>query len=82
MCKVRVTILGEGPGPQEKIVRIKKADGTSEELVTHSNTLKGETVETALIFRDQDGLRALVELPRESASGSWRLWVSQDQLVG
>lgn len=81
MCKVRVKILGEGPGPHEKIVQILRADGSSEELVTHDRTLCGAAVETGLIHREHDGKRALVELPRESAAGNWRVWVSVDQLL-
>jgi hypothetical protein len=77
--RLKCQILMKGPGPSEATVGIATADG-EEELV----------VDTALI--DDDGLeigrvlektkdRALVELPRESASGRWRVWVPRSTLA-
>lgn len=64
----------DGPGPNEKVVKVQQATGVWEEVVTSSaSVFDGRLLETAHIMT-KDG-QSLVELPRESASGKWRLWV-------
>jgi hypothetical protein len=73
MNLVKCDILGNGPGPSEKVVEIATTDG-AEEVVLHSSSLNAEGRVEVGVLGYQEG-RALIELPRESASGRWRVWV-------
>lgn len=63
----------EGLIPTEKIVRVENADGDVEEIPVSDQSLEDGKLLTSFIGRHND--RVLVELPRESASGRWRIWV-------
>lgn len=79
MHLVKIAVLSEGPGPSEKVVNIPTVDG-NEEVVLHSSALTNDRIEVGLLGYDQDRSRALVELPRESVSGRWRVWVPTSEL--
>ena len=64
--------------PSEKIARIKSAEGHVEEVTLSNSLVAGKTIEASLIGRSDD--KVLVEVPRESSSGRWRLWIKQNQL--
>jgi hypothetical protein len=59
--------------PSEKVVRIQGADGRTEEIAVSTKSIKGNKFTVSEVGRRGD--QVLVELPRESASGSWRMWV-------
>lgn len=63
----------ENFGPYEKLVTIETADGDDEEIVVHPRAIEDSKVEVGQVLR-QNG-RTLVELPSETASGQWRIWV-------
>jgi hypothetical protein len=76
---VRCNVLATGPGPSEQIVGIDTVEG-KEEVVLHSSALVSQDrFEVGVIGYEND--RALVELPRESASGRWRVWVPTTALI-
>jgi hypothetical protein len=77
MCKIHCEI-GEGLIPSEKTVLIKGADGRTEEVAVSQDQIKGNLLLASEIGRSGD--QVLIELPRESAAGRWRIWVSLDQL--
>lgn len=64
--------------PSEKTVYIKSADGAVEEVTVSKDSLRAGRLEASEIGRRSN--RVLVELPRESASGRWRIWVRQSQV--
>jgi hypothetical protein len=66
--------IEEGLIPTEKIVRVEDADGDFEEIPVSSASISDGKLMASEIGRTKDG-RVLVELPRESASGRWRIWV-------
>lgn len=67
--------IEEGLMPAEKIVRIEDVDGQIEEIsVPTSNIVENKLVASEIGRREG---RVLVELPRESASGRWRIWVKE-----
>lgn len=76
MCKVRCEVVMNGPGPNEQIVKIREASGFYEEVVATIGAVTNGFLETSHIL-GRDAEKVLVELPRESASGKWRLWVSE-----
>jgi hypothetical protein len=80
MLRLKVETVCEGQHPSEVVVSVTTADGQSEQLVVDTRSLKDNTVEVGYaVGRDND--RFLVELPRETSRGLWRLWVPKDSLV-
>jgi hypothetical protein len=74
------SVLG-GLVPAEKIARIEMADGEIEEVSVSADDINANNELMAyFIGRDDKAGRVLVELPRESASGRWRLWVSANSV--
>ena len=71
-CRVRCSIE---PGliPSERVARIATADGRIEEVHVSDLLIEGDTIAVAMIGARGDVV--LVELPQESASGKWRIWV-------
>jgi hypothetical protein len=68
----------EGLMPAEKIARIENADGSMDEVSVSTKNLTDDRLVVSEIGRS-DG-RVLVELPRESASGRWRVWVKESSI--
>ncbi len=64
----------DGLIPSEKIARITTAEGKVEEVAVDNQQIRGNTLVVAEVGRDEN--RVLVELPRESTSGRWRMWVN------
>lgn len=77
--KVKCERMMDGPGPSEQVVRVLTADGHAEEVVVHQSSIRDGHLETSRALA-RDGTRVLVELPRESTSGNWRLWVNQTEV--
>lgn len=78
MCKVKCKV-NNGLVESEKVVLIRTIEGHEEEVTVSAAEVSDNTVEAGLIGV-RDG-KALIELSRESASGHWRLWVPEGQLV-
>lgn len=70
--------VAAGVGPSESIVTIPTNHGL-EEVVVYSGSIKNQALAVGRIL-SRDG-NALVELPRESASGRWRVWVPKSALT-
>lgn len=77
IVKIQCTVKN-GFIPSEKTVYIKRADGVVEEVTVSKHNLRSGRLEASEIGRKSK--RVLVELPRESASGHWRIWVRQSQV--
>lgn len=77
--RLRCVDLGSGPGPSERIVEIRTSDGREEVVVDAGLIHDGELVIRRVLERNNH--RALVELPRESATGRWRVWVEESALA-
>ena len=80
MAQLRVTRVGNGLHPSEVIVSVETADGGREEVMLDQVTLsERSTIEIGNPI-SKDAGRSLVELPRETARGSWRVWVPNEAL--
>ncbi len=77
--RLKVEEVGEGLHPSEVVVAVKTFDRT-ENLVVDRRSLNDGAVEIGYPIRQQDDLY-LVELPRETMSGSQRVWVSSDDML-
>ena len=77
MATVRCIVHG-GLIASEKIVEIKTVEG-SEEVPVPTKQIHGNHLEAPIVGRN--GQRFLIELPRESSSGRWRIWVNRSQIT-
>lgn len=72
--KVKIKGQSAGPAPSERVVVISTVGGTAEVIVHKSQIEKG-TMEVGVIAREHG--KVLIELPRETMSGRWRVWVPE-----
>lgn len=75
---VNIKLLGDGPGPSERVVSLQTRDGENEEVVLSIYDLEDLRIEVGspLAFENH---HYLVELPREASSGKWRVWVPETE---
>ena len=71
--RVRCEVVLDGPGPDESIVKVQRVDGNWEEIVAPKRAVEQGFLHARRVGVSEENV--LVELPRESVSGSWRLWV-------
>ncbi len=80
MPRLKVTRIGAGLHPSEVVIAVTTADGASEEVLVDNQSLRNDALEIGYpVATEVD--RTLVELPRETARGSWRLWVPTSALM-
>jgi hypothetical protein len=79
--RVKVDEVGKGLHPSEVVVQVQTVEGQPERLVVDRRSIVDGTVEVGYPVRRDNGYY-LIELPRETIGGSWRVWVSKDILVG
>jgi hypothetical protein len=77
--RVRIKRIMDGPGPAEAVVTIRTASNKDEEVIVQKNQIEGDTLQVWRV--GERGGSVLVELPQESASGNWRLWVDQREFA-
>jgi hypothetical protein len=77
--RIRISHRENGPIPSETLVRIPTASGVDEEIIVHSSQASADSVEAGYIGTEGD--RVLIELPRETVSGRWRVWVPKAALA-
>lgn len=75
---MRVKIEKTSPGlhPSEVVVKLKTADGM-EHLVVHRRSIEKGGLDIGYPISDSKN-QYLVELPRETQSGAWRVWVNKE----
>ena len=80
MRRVKIRIVGSGFHPNELLVAVVTEDGSEEQLVVDKRSIMEESISVGYpVGRSENGF--LVELPRESVSGMWRVWVPQASLI-
>lgn len=77
--KLKVREVGEGLHHSEVVVSVH-TNGGDEGLVLDKRSLRGGYISVGYPIRS-DGDAYLVELPRETSSGNWRVWVDKTQLT-
>lgn len=75
MIQVRCEVVLNGPGPNESIVKVQRVDGNWEEVVVTNRSIEHGFLRARRV--DSSNGNVLIELPQESASGNWRLWVPE-----
>jgi hypothetical protein len=79
MMRLKVEKVSDGLHPSEAIVSVKTSNG-SERIVVSTRSIESGSIPVGWPLGIQ-GETTLVELPRETESGAWRIWVPSDQLV-
>lgn len=77
---VRFSLIAEGPGPFESVVGVRRSDGATEEIVLSKRLTDEGAINVGSPLMEKGG-NFLVELPRESVSGKWRIWVPRSEAV-
>jgi hypothetical protein len=77
--KLKVRRIGKGFHEDEILVVVKTRDG-EEEVMLDRDAVEGDVIEVGSPVGKSNG-HLLVELPRETARGSWRVWVAQAELA-
>jgi hypothetical protein len=77
---VKCEMIAEGPGPSEATVGILTVEGYREEVVLAKRMLHHGTMNIGSPLLHEKG-RYLIELPRETASGRWRIWIPESEVA-
>jgi hypothetical protein len=78
--RVRFNNKVVGAIPSEAVVEIPTVGGT-EEVVVHTSQVNADSVEVGYIGTKPADGSVLIELPRESVSGRWRIWVPKSAVA-
>ena len=81
MMRLKVERIGDGLHPSEVVVGVKTTSGVQLFHIDQDSLAADGTINVGWpVGQDQDGKLLLVELPSETASGSWRVWVDRNDL--
>ncbi|WP_129217200.1 hypothetical protein [Lichenibacterium ramalinae] len=80
MPVIRVQELGEGQHPSEVFVGVTTAHGEKESLIVDRRSIDNGTLDIGFPVGGE-GKLLLVELPRETMSGKWRVWVNRTDVL-
>ena len=78
--RVKVEAQAKGRVPSETVVTIATTAGT-EDVIVHSSQVTEDGVEVGYIGSEEEGEAVLIELPRETLSGRWRVWVLKSAIA-
>jgi len=78
MCRIKAKIE-PGATNSERVAYIKTTSGQKAEVILDVSQANHQSVVAAVIGRKDNDI--LIELPRETSSGDWRIWVSENQLI-
>lgn len=76
MYRLRVAIIRDGLHPTEVIVAVETDQGQVS-LAIDKESLNNNLIEVGYPVARRNG-HVLVELPRETTSGQWRVWVEHN----
>ena len=75
MARIRIEELGQGQHPSEVMISVATKDGR-ETLIVDRRSIKDHTIDVGYPV-GSDGEHLLVELPRETMRGLWRVLISR-----
>lgn len=80
MMRLKIEKQGEGLHPNEAVVAVNTKDGPVMMVVDQTIIFPDDSVVIGWpVARDANEF--LVELPRETENGSWRVWVPETEIV-
>ncbi|HUB16051.1 MAG TPA: hypothetical protein VMB34_29160 [Acetobacteraceae bacterium] len=80
MPHIAVETVEEGLHPSEVVVTLRTADGKTEEVAVDRLLVEAKQLKAYPVGQERD--RVLVELPRETISGAWRVWMPKASVFG
>jgi hypothetical protein len=78
MMRLKVEPTGKGLHTSEVVVKVQTSSGV-ERLVVSERAIDNNEIGIGWPIRTKDNLY-LIELPSETQSGAWRVWVNRDQI--
>lgn len=78
--RVKIEEVGVGQHPSEKVVKIETTEGP-EQLVVDRRSIQEQSLDVGYPVGQHNG-HFLVELPRETFRGAWRVWVEKGIVKG
>jgi hypothetical protein len=78
MNKVKARIVRGATG-SERIAYIRTAEGLRAEVLLSAAQTGSNHILAAEVARDKNNV--LIELPQETSSGDWRVWVNKNQIL-
>lgn len=79
--RVKVREVGKGLHSSEVVVEIKTATGKERLVIDERSIDDNDTISVGSPIERRDDGQLLVELPRETMSGAWRVWVKEGSLL-
>jgi hypothetical protein len=77
--RVKIREVGEGLHPSEAVVEINTTSG-SERLTVDRKSIRSGTIFVGWRPIAEKGRQWLIELPRETMSGTWRVWINRNDI--
>ena len=78
MNRIKAKVL-RGSIKSERIAYIKTAEGVRAEVLLSAAQTGTNHILAAEVARDNNNV--LIELPQETSSGYWRVWVNKNQIL-
>lgn len=78
MSRVKARIV-RGANGSERIAYITTAEGVCAEVLLSATQTGTNHILAAEVARDKNNV--LIELPQETSSGYWRIWVNKKQVL-
>jgi hypothetical protein len=79
--RVRVREVGRGLHPSEVVVQIETVEGPERLVVDRRSIHEDSSIDVGYpVGRNKDYY--LIELPRETIHGSWRVWITKEVIAG
>ena len=79
MAKIRISDLGQGQHPSEVLIGVT-TDRGQETLIVDRRSIRNNTLDVGFPV-GETGEYFLIELPRETMSGEWRVLVPKSTLI-
>jgi hypothetical protein len=77
--RVKIEEVGSGQHPSEEVVKVETRDGP-EQLIVDKRSIREHSLDVGFPVGQHNG-HFLVELPRETFRGAWRVWVEKGIVV-
>jgi hypothetical protein len=79
MMRLKVEQKGQGLHPNEAVVAVQTDHG-QERLVVSKRSIERGSIRVGWPLGERPDGYVLVELPRETETGAWRVWVPRNRL--
>jgi hypothetical protein len=80
MMRIKIQEVGKGLHPSEVVVQVNAVE-RPERLIVDRRSIENNTIEIGYPISKSNGY-LLVELPRETIGGTWRVWITKDIVAG